>query len=79
MHQHHLHAHALDQRQILRDVLELAGSDRLTRHGHHEGLAAVHMDVGRDRAEPGHEGEVEDGGHWQWRRGREGAAKFKAR
>jgi hypothetical protein len=63
VHQHDLHAHALDQRQVLRDVLQLAGGDGLAGDADHEGLAAVHVDVGRHRAEPGHEGEIEDGGH----------------
>jgi hypothetical protein len=44
VHQHHLDAHALDQRQVLRDVLQLAGGDRLAGHADHEGLAAVHVD-----------------------------------
>ena len=63
VHQHDLHAHAADQRQVLRDVLQLARRDRLAGHPDHEGLAPVHVDVGRHRAEPGHEGEIEDGGH----------------
>ena len=53
----------LDQRQVLREVLQLAGRDRLAGDADHEGLAAVRVDVGRHRAEPGDEGEVEDGGH----------------
>ncbi|MCY1533662.1 hypothetical protein D9M68_690020 [compost metagenome] len=63
VHQHDLDAHALDQGQVLRDVLQLARRDGLARQRDHEGLAAVRVDVGRDRAEPGHEGEIEDGGH----------------
>jgi len=63
VHQHYLDAHALDQGQVLGDVLQLAGRDRFAGHCHHEGLAAMHVDVGRDRAEPGDEGEIEDGGH----------------
>jgi hypothetical protein len=63
VHQHDLDAHALDQRQVLRNVLQLARRDRFPRQGDHESLAAVRVDVGRDRAEPGHEGEVENGGH----------------
>ena len=63
VHQHDLDAHGLDHGQVLRDVVQLAGRDGFTREPHHEGLVAELVDVGRHRAEPGHEGEVEDGGH----------------
>ena len=48
VHQHDLHAHALDQRQVLRQVLQLARRNRLARDADHKGLAPVHVDVGRD-------------------------------
>ena len=57
MHQHDLHAHALDQRQVLRQMAELARRDGLARDADHKGLAPVHVDVGRHRAEPGHRSE----------------------
>ena len=63
MHQHHLHAHALDQRQVLHQAGQFASSNGLTGDGHHKGFATVHMDVGRDRAEPRNESEIEDSGH----------------
>jgi hypothetical protein len=66
MHQHDLHAHALDQRQVLRQVLQLARRNRFARDAHHKGLAPVHVDVRRHRPEPGHEGEIENGGHGLW-------------
>jgi len=66
MHQHDLHTHALDQRQVLRQMPQLARGNGFTRDAHHEGLAPVQVDVGRHRTEPGHEGEVEDGGHGRW-------------
>ncbi len=65
VHQHDLHAHALDQCEVLRDQRQLARRDRLTGNAHHQRVAAVLVDIGRDRAEPGHEGEVEDVGHGQ--------------
>ena len=63
MHQHDLHAHALNQCQVLRQVLQLARRNGLARNAHHKGLAPVHVDVGRHRAEPGHKCEVEYGRH----------------
>ncbi len=65
VHQHDFHAHALDQRQVLRQVLQLARGNGLARDAHHKGLAPVHVDVRRHRPEPGHEGEVENCGHGQ--------------
>src|SRR6185369_10624424 len=70
VHQHDLHAHALDQREVLGDVLQLAGCHRLAGHADDESLAPVHVDVRRHRSEPGHESKVEDGGHRGGRRGR---------
>jgi hypothetical protein len=66
--QHDAHAHGPDQRHVLRQRAHLAGGQRLAADADDEGLAAVHVDVRRDRAEPGHEGEVEDGGHGRWGR-----------
>ena len=70
VHQHDLHAHALDHGQILRDVGQLVRGNRLTRHAHDKGLAPVHVDIGRHGAEPGHESEVENGGHGRGKAGR---------
>ena len=61
--QHHFHAHALDQRQVLHQAGQLTRSNGFTGNGHHKGFASVHMDVGRDRAEPRNESEIEDSGH----------------
>ena len=47
MHQHDLHAHALDQCQVLRDVAEFAGSNGFTGHANHDRLAPVHVNVWR--------------------------------
>jgi len=66
VHQHHAHAHALDEGQVLRQVGQLARRNGFARDAHHKRLVAEFVDVGRDRAEPGHEGEVEDRGHGQW-------------
>ena len=63
VHQHDLHAHGLDQCQVLRNAVQLAGRNRLTRQPDHKRLVAELVDVGRHRAEPGDEGEIEDGGH----------------
>ena len=63
MHQHHLHAHALNQRQVLRQMLQLARRNSLARQTHHKGFATVQVDVGCYRAEPRYEGEVENGTH----------------
>ena len=60
VHQHHFHAHALDHGQVLRQVRQLARRNGLARHSHHKGLVAKLVDVRRHRAEPGHEGEIED-------------------
>ena len=61
--QHDAHAHALDQCQVLHDAGQFARSNGLSGDPHHEGLAPVHVDVGRHRPEPGDEGEIENGGH----------------
>lgn len=63
VHQHHLHAHALDHGQVLRQVVQLACGNGFSGHAHHKGLVAELVDVGCHRPEPGHEGEVEDVGH----------------
>ena len=63
VHQHNLDAHALDQRQVLCNVLQLAGRNGLARYADHKGFAPVRVDVRRNRAKPGHKGEVKDGGH----------------
>ena len=63
MHQHHLDAHGMQQRQILREGVELSRRDQLASDGHHECLAAVGMDVRRDRAEPRDKGVREDQAH----------------
>ena len=61
VHQHDLHAHALNQRQVLRNVLQLAGCNRLTGNADDEGFVTVCVDVRRNRPEPGNKREVEDG------------------
>ena len=63
VHQHDLHAHALDQRQVLGNVRQLAGRNGFTGHADHKGLAPVQVDVRGHRAEPGHKGKIENGGH----------------
>ena len=60
VHQHDLHAHALDHGQVLREVRQFACGNRLTRDADHKGLVAELVDVGRNRPEPGHEGEIEN-------------------
>ena len=47
MHQHDFHAHALNQRQVLRNVLQFACRNGLARNTHHKGFAPVGVDVGR--------------------------------
>ena len=63
VHQHHFDTHALDQRQVLRQMLQLARSNGLAGNAHDKGLVAKFVDVGRHRTEPGHKGEGEYGGH----------------
>ena len=63
VHQHDLDPHGLDQRQVLRNVVQLAGGNGLTRQPDHKGLVAKLVDVGRHRPEPGHESEIENGRH----------------
>ncbi len=63
MHQHDLHAHTLNHRQVLRQMVQLARGDGFARNAHHKGLVAKFVDVRRDRAEPRNEGEIEDSGH----------------
>ena len=61
VHQHDLDAHALNEGQVLGNVLQLARRNGLAGHAHHEGFAPVQVDVGRHRAKPGHEGKIENG------------------
>ncbi|MNV89225.1 hypothetical protein D3C71_1835050 [compost metagenome] len=63
VYQNNLYAHGLDQCQVLRNAVQLAGRNRLTREPDHKRLVAELVDVRRHRAEPGDEGEVENGGH----------------
>ena len=63
MDQHNLHTHALNQGQILGQVLQLASCDGFTCNAHHKGFATVHVDVGCHRAKPRYEGEVKDSRH----------------
>jgi len=63
VHQHHLDAHRVNQREILRKRGQLAGSDEFTGDGHHESLAAVRMDIRRHRAKPRDKGMWEDQAH----------------
>jgi len=63
VYQHHFDAHALDHGQVLHQTGQFASLDGLTRNGHHKSFATVHVYVGRDRAEPGDECEIENGGH----------------
>ena len=63
MNQHDLHAHALDHGEVLHQAGQLARFDGFARDGHDKGFATVHVDVGRNRAEPRDEGEIEDSGH----------------
>ena len=69
VHQHQLDAHRVQDRQVLREAVELAGGDQLAGDRDDEGLAAVGVDVRRDGAEPRHEGVGEDEAH-----GRRGGA-----
>jgi len=66
VHQHNAHAHALNERQVLRQVGQLACGNGLARDTDHKGLAAMHVDIRRDRTEPRHKGEVKNGGHVGW-------------
>ena len=63
VHQHNLHPHGLDHRQVLRNMRQLPRRNRLARHAHHKGLVAELVDIRRHGPEPGHEREVEDGSH----------------
>ena len=60
MHQDHTHAHALDQRQVLRDQAHAACRDGLAGDAHHHRLAAQQVDVRRNRAKPRDKSEVEN-------------------
>ena len=55
VHQHQLHAHRVQDGQILHQRVELARGDHLAGDRHDEGLAVIGMDVRRHGAEPGHE------------------------
>jgi hypothetical protein len=63
MHQHQLDAHRVQDRQVLHEDVQLAGGDQFARHADDEGLAAVHVDVGRHGAEPRNEGVGKDKAH----------------
>ena len=71
MHQHDFHAHRLDHRDVLRDRGQLTRRNAFAGQSDHEDLVTEFVDVRRDRAEPGHESEIEDGGH----EGQEGQIK----
>ena len=60
VHQHELDAHRLQDREVLRERVELAGGDQLAGDRDDEGLAVVGVDVRRHGAEPRHEGVGED-------------------
>jgi len=63
MHQHNLDTHALNHGQVLRQMRQFPRRNCFSCNADHEGLVAKFVDVGCDRAKPGHEGEVENGGH----------------
>ena len=63
VHQHNLHAHALDHGQVLCQIGQFACSNGLATHTNHEGLVAKFVDIWRYRAKPRHEGEIENSGH----------------
>ena len=63
VHQHDLHAHALNERDVLRQIGQFARLQRFPRDTHDKGFAAVHVDIWRHRPEPGDKGEVKDCGH----------------
>ena len=63
IYQNDLEAHAVNQRQVLHDVGQFARCNGFARHAHHQCLAAVHMDVGRNGSEPRNESEIENGRH----------------
>ena len=48
MDQHDFHTHALNQGQVLRNVLQLARCNGLTRQADHKGFATVRVDIGRN-------------------------------
>ena len=73
MHQHDSHAHALDHGQILGQELQLARRNGFTGNTDNKGLISKFVDVGSDRAKPGHKGEVENSGH-----GTQGRERWKA-
>ena len=50
----------------------------LTGNGDHEGLVAELVDVGRHRPEPGHKGEIENGGHGLARAGQGAGRELNA-
>ena len=56
VHEHQLDAHRVQDREVLHEGIQLAGGDQLAGHRDDEGLAAVSVDVRRDRAEPRNEG-----------------------
>ncbi len=52
VHNNHLDAKRMQQRQVLRQHRQGAGGDQFARKGDDKGLAAKGMDIGRDRAQP---------------------------
>ena len=68
VHQHQFQPHRVQYREVLHDVVELAGGNAFAGQRNHEGLAPVSVDVGRNRAKPGHEGvgEYEAHGAQKW-------------
>jgi hypothetical protein len=63
VHHDQLDAHGVQDGQVLHEGVEFAGGNGLAGQRHHEGLAAVGVNVGRHRAKPGHEGVRENKAH----------------
>ena len=63
VHENDLDAHRVDQCQVLRKGVELAGRDQLASDGDDECLAAMGMDVRCDRTEPRDKRMGEDQAH----------------
>ena len=77
VHEHELDAHRVQDREVLRERVELAGCDQLTGDRDDEGLAVVRVDVRCHGTEPGHECVGED--QIQWRTGEKKVAGILAR